>query len=88
VCVDADDVDAVIAEMRDHEWPDVGNARQRLAHKLFLLAPQTFMMRRSASVFSAGVRGDMAPEYRAQGGSLLQSAAFMVKTHTKTRLLF
>lgn len=78
VCVDADDVDAVIAEMRDNDGQTSGTLRQRLAHKSFA---RTAHYDAAISNYFAGVRGDMAPEYRAQGGSLRQSLRYGENPH-------
>ena len=78
VCVDADDVDAVIAEMRDTDGQTSGTLRQRLAHKSFAC---TAHYDAAISNYFANVRDDMAPDYRAQGGSLRQSLCYGENPH-------
>lgn len=78
VCVDADDVDAVIAELRTHEGQTSGTLRQRLAHKSFA---RTAHYDAAIGNYFAGVRGDMAPDYRAQGGALKQTLRYGENPH-------
>ena len=78
VCVDADDVDAVIAEMRDTDGQTSGTLRQRLAHKSFAC---TAHYDAAISNYFANVRDDMAPDYCAQGGSLRQSLCYGENPH-------
>jgi phosphoribosylaminoimidazolecarboxamide formyltransferase/IMP cyclohydrolase len=78
VCVDADDVDAVIAELQAHDGHTSGTLRQRLAHKSFA---RTAHYDAAISNYFAGVRGDMAPDYRAQGGALKQTLRYGENPH-------
>lgn len=78
VCVDADDVDAVIAELRANAGQTSGTLRQQLAHKSFA---RTAHYDAAISNYFAGVRGDMTPEYRAQGGALKQTLRYGENPH-------
>lgn len=78
VCVDADDVDAVIKELQAHDGHTSGTLRQRLAHKSFA---RTAHYDAAISNYFAGVRGDMAPDYRAQGGALKQTLRYGENPH-------
>jgi phosphoribosylaminoimidazolecarboxamide formyltransferase/IMP cyclohydrolase len=78
VCVDADDVDAVIAELRENAGQTSGTLRQRLAHKSFA---RTAHYDAAIGNYFAGVRGDMAPDYRAQGGALKQTLRYGENPH-------
>lgn len=78
VCVDADDVDAVIEELRANAGQTSGTLRQRLAHKSFA---RTAHYDAAISSYFAGVRGDMAPDYRAQGGALKQTLRYGENPH-------
>lgn len=78
VCVDADDVDAVIAELRELGGQTSGVLRQTLAHKAFA---RTAHYDAAISNYFADVRGDMAPDYRTQGGSLRQTLRYGENPH-------
>lgn len=78
VCVDADDVDAVIEELRANAGQTSGTLRQRLAHKSFA---RTAHYDAAISNYFADVRGDMAPDYRAQGGALKQTLRYGENPH-------
>ncbi|MGB6230130.1 MAG: bifunctional phosphoribosylaminoimidazolecarboxamide formyltransferase/IMP cyclohydrolase [Litorimonas sp.] len=78
VCVDADDVDAVIAELRKNDGMTSGSLRQKLAHKAFA---RTAHYDAAISNWFAGVRGDRAPDYRTQGGSLRQTLRYGENPH-------
>ncbi|GHB02835.1 bifunctional purine biosynthesis protein PurH [Algimonas arctica] len=78
VCVDADDVDAVIAELRANAGQTSGTLRQRLAHKSFA---RTAHYDAAISNYFATVRGDIAPDYRAQGGALKQTLRYGENPH-------
>ena len=78
VCVDADDVDAVLAELDKHDGNTSGHLRRRLAHKAFA---RTAHYDAAISNYFADVRGDMAPDYRAQGGSLRQTLRYGENPH-------
>ncbi len=78
VCVDADDVDAVLADMDDNDGQTTGTLRQRLAHKAFA---RTAHYDAAISNYFAGIRGDMAPDYRAQGGALRQTLRYGENPH-------
>jgi len=78
VCVDADDVDAVIEELRANDGQTSGTLRQKLAHKSFA---RTAHYDAAIGNYFAGVRGDMAPDYRAQGGALKQTLRYGENPH-------
>ncbi len=78
VCVDADDVDAVIAELRGHDGQTSGQLRQRLAHKAFA---RTAHYDAAISNWFAQHLADMSPDYRVQGGSLKQSLRYGENPH-------
>lgn len=78
VCVDADDVDAVIAELQANNGHTSGTLRQRLAHKSFA---RTAHYDAAISNYFAGMRGDIAPDYRAQGGALKQTLRYGENPH-------
>lgn len=78
VCVDADDVDAVIAELHANSGQTSGTLRQRLAHKSFA---RTAHYDAAIGNYFAEVREDMAPDYRAQGGALKQTLRYGENPH-------
>lgn len=78
VCVDSDDVDAVIEELGANAGHTSGTLRQRLAHKSFA---RTAHYDAAISNYFADVRGDMAPDYRAQGGALKQTLRYGENPH-------
>ncbi|MGB3456015.1 MAG: bifunctional phosphoribosylaminoimidazolecarboxamide formyltransferase/IMP cyclohydrolase [Litorimonas sp.] len=78
VCVDAEDVDAVIAELREHGGQTTGTLRQRLAHKAFA---RTATYDSAIANWFARTRGDMSPPFRTQGGTLKQSLRYGENPH-------
>lgn len=78
VCVDADDVDAVIAELRTLDGQTSGVLRQRLAHKAFA---RTAHYDAAISNWFSDAREDRAPDYRTQGGRLRQSLRYGENPH-------
>lgn len=78
VCVDADDVDAVITEMDANEGHVSGSLRQRLAHKSYA---RTAAYDAAISNYFADQLGDMAPPYRAQAGTLKQTLRYGENPH-------
>lgn len=78
VCVDADDVDAVIEELRENDGHTSGTLRQRLAHKAFA---RTAHYDAAISNYFAAIRGDMAPDFRTQGGQLRQRLRYGENPH-------
>lgn len=78
VCVDADDVDAVIAEMDAQDGLISGTLRQRLAHKSYA---RTAAYDAAISNYFADQLGDMAAPYRAQAGTLRQSLRYGENPH-------
>lgn len=78
VCVDADDVDAVLAELEKNDGKLSGTLRQRLAHKAFA---RTAHYDAAISNYFANVRGDMTPDYRVQGGALKQTLRYGENPH-------
>lgn len=78
VCVDADDVDAVLAELDVHDGQLSGTLRQKLAHKAFA---RTAHYDAAIAQYFADQRGDMAPDYRAQAGVLRQTLRYGENPH-------
>ncbi|MEM9600122.1 MAG: bifunctional phosphoribosylaminoimidazolecarboxamide formyltransferase/IMP cyclohydrolase [Pseudomonadota bacterium] len=78
VCVDADDVDAVIAELRACGGQTSGALRQKLAHKAFA---RTAHYDAAISNWFADIRSDMASDYRTQGGALRQTLRYGENPH-------
>lgn len=78
VCVDSDDVDAVLADMDNHDGQISGTLRQKLAHKSYA---RTAAYDAAISNYFANQLGDMAPTYRAQAGTLKQSLRYGENPH-------
>ncbi|MEM7729409.1 MAG: bifunctional phosphoribosylaminoimidazolecarboxamide formyltransferase/IMP cyclohydrolase [Pseudomonadota bacterium] len=78
VCVDAEDVDAVIAELRELDGHTSGTLRQRLAHKAFA---RTAHYDAAISNWFSQQRGDMTPDYRVQAGALRQTLRYGENPH-------
>ncbi len=78
VCVDADDLDAVLGEMDAHDRKVSGTLRQKLAHKSYA---RTAAYDTAISNYFADHLGDMAPAYRAQAGTLKQSLRYGENPH-------
>ncbi len=78
VCVDADDVDAVLAEMDQNDGQVSGNLRQKLAHKSYA---RTAAYDAAISNYFAEQLNDMAPTYRAQAGTLKQTLRYGENPH-------
>jgi phosphoribosylaminoimidazolecarboxamide formyltransferase/IMP cyclohydrolase len=78
VCVDADDVDAVIKALREHEGQTSGTLRQRLAHKAYA---RTAHYDAAISNWFANQRGDLSPPFRTQGATLRQTLRYGENPH-------
>ena len=78
VCVDSDDVEAVLAEMDAHDGQVSGTLRQRLAHKSYA---RTAAYDAAISNYFANHLNDMAAPYRAQAGTLRQSLRYGENPH-------
>ena len=77
VCTDADDVDAVIADMDAHDGATTGTLRRKLAGKTYA---RSAAYDAAIANYFAGVIGD-TPAYRAQGGSLKQELRYGENPH-------
>lgn len=80
VCVDADDVDAVLSDLDKHDGQTTYATRQKLAHKSYA---RTAQYDAQISGWFAGQLGDTAPAFYAQGGSLKQSLRYGENPHQK-----
>ena len=78
VCTDADDVDAVIADMDANDGQSSGSLRQKLAAKTY--ARSAAYDAAIANYFAAELN-DPAPAYRAQGGALIQALRYGENPH-------
>ena len=78
VCVDAEDVDDVIAELREHDGQTTGTLRQRLAHKAYA---RTAHYDAAISNWFAKERSDLSPPFRTQGAQLRQSLRYGENPH-------
>jgi phosphoribosylaminoimidazolecarboxamide formyltransferase/IMP cyclohydrolase len=78
VCVDADDVDTVLAEMDAHEGQTSYALRQKLAAKSY---GRTAQYDAQISSWFAGELSNAAPSFYAQGGSLKQSLRYGENPH-------
>ncbi|PHR92337.1 MAG: bifunctional phosphoribosylaminoimidazolecarboxamide formyltransferase/inosine monophosphate cyclohydrolase [Robiginitomaculum sp.] len=78
VCVDADDVDAVLTDMDAHDGCTTYTTRQKLAHKSYA---RTAQYDAQISGWFAQQLGDTAPAFYAQGGSLKQSLRYGENPH-------
>jgi len=77
VCVDAEDVDAVIAELKEHSNQTSGHLRRRLSAKAYA---RTAHYDTAISNYLAAIVGD-TPAYRAQAGSLKQALRYGENPH-------
>lgn len=77
VCVDADDVDAVLADMDAHDGQTSGTLRQKLAAKCY--ARSAAYDAAIANWFAQQVEG--TPTFRAQGGTLKQELRYGENPH-------
>ncbi|MEP1230145.1 MAG: bifunctional phosphoribosylaminoimidazolecarboxamide formyltransferase/IMP cyclohydrolase, partial [Litorimonas sp.] len=78
VCTDADDVDAVLADMDANEGQTSGTLRQKLAAKTYA---RSAAYDAAIANYFAGHLGDMSPAYRAQGGALKQALRYGENPH-------
>ncbi len=78
VCVDANDLDAVLAEMDAQDGAVSGRLRQKLAHKSYA---RTATYDAAISNYFADHLGDIMPPYRAQAGTLKQSLRYGENPH-------
>ena len=78
VCVDAQDVDAVLKEMAEHDGQVSGRLRQRLAHKAF---SRTAHYDAAIANYFATIREDAAPAFAVQGARLRQTLRYGENPH-------
>ena len=78
VCTDADDVDAVLADMDAHDGQTSGTLRQKLAAKTYA---RSAAYDAAIANYFAGVLADPAPAFRAQGGALKQALRYGENPH-------
>ena len=78
VCTDAEDVDAVLADMDAHDGQTSGTLRQKLAAKTYA---RSAAYDASIANYFADHMGDMAPPFRAQAGSLKQTLRYGENPH-------
>lgn len=78
VCVDAEDVDAVLTDMDKNDGHISGSLRQSLAHKSYA---RTAAYDAAISNYFANHLNDMAPPYRAQAGRLKQTLRYGENPH-------
>jgi len=78
VCVDGDDVEAVLADMEANDGQTTGTLRQKLAAKCY--ARSAAYDASIANYFAYHI-GDMSPPYRAQGGKLKQTLRYGENPH-------
>jgi len=78
VCVDADDVDAVIADMDKNDGQTSGHLRQRLAAKCYA---RSAAYDAAIANWFANTLSDMSPPYRAQAGTLKQTLRYGENPH-------
>ena len=78
VCVDGDDVEAVLADMDANDNQTTGALRQKLAAKCYA---RSAAYDASIANYFADHMGDMAPPYRAQGGKLKQTLRYGENPH-------
>jgi len=78
VCVDADDVDLVLADMDKFEGQTSGSLRQKLAAKCYA---RSAAYDAAIANWFANRLEDNAPDYRAQGGALKQSLRYGENPH-------
>ena len=78
VCTDADDVDAVLADMDANDGQTSGTLRQKLAAKTYA---RSAAYDASIANYFADHMKDMAPPFRAQAGSLKQTLRYGENPH-------
>ena len=78
VCVDADDVDAVLADMDANDGQTSGRLRQKLAAKCYA---RSAAYDAAIATWFAESMNDMAPPYRAQAGTLRQTLRYGENPH-------
>lgn len=78
VCIDADDVDAVMAEMERQDGHVTGRLRQKLAAKSFA---RTASYDAAIANYFAKIVDDPTPAYRTQGGHLRQPLRYGENPH-------
>ncbi len=78
VCVDGDDVEAVLADMDANDNQTTGALRQKLAAKCYA---RSAAYDASIANYFADHMGDMAPPYRAQGDKLKQTLRYGENPH-------
>ena len=78
VCNDADDVDALLADMDANDGHTTGALRQRLAAKSYA---RTAAYDAAIANYFADHMNDMAPPYRAQAGTLRQTLRYGENPH-------
>jgi len=84
VCTDADDVDAVLADMDANDGQTSGTIRQKLAAKTYA---RSAAYDAAIANYFADKLADPAPAYRAQGGALKQALRYGRRYVTaKTRI--
>ncbi len=80
VCTDAQDVDAVLADMDANNGQTSGALRQKLAAKTYA---RSAAYDAAIANYFADHLGDPAPAYRAQGGALKQALRYGENPHQK-----
>lgn len=78
VCVDADDVDTVLADMDKHDGQVSGTVRQKLAAKCYA---RSAAYDAAIANWFADTLSDVAPPFRAQAGTLKQSLRYGENPH-------
>jgi len=78
VCTDADDVDAVLADMDANDGQTTGTLRQKLAAKTYA---RSATYDAAIANYFADQLDDMAPAFRAQGGTLRQTLRYGENPH-------
>ena len=78
VCTDADDVDAVLADMDANDGQTSGSLRQKLAAKTYA---RSAAYDAAIANYFADKLADPAPAYRAQGGALKQALRYGENPH-------
>ena len=78
VCTDADDVDAVLADMDANDGQTTGTLRQKLAAKTYA---RSAAYDAAIANYFADKLADSAPAYRAQGGALKQALRYGENPH-------
>ena len=78
VCTDADDVDAVLADMDANDGQTSGTLRQKLAAKTYA---RSAAYDAAIANYFADKLADPAPAYRAQGGALKQALRYGENPH-------